>query len=570
MTGRWARLVVLPLLLAGCSLPLPREVHTVGDVAAGGRQGGPLQVIPPGPRVDASPTETVLGFLGAQADSDGGHAIARDFLAPEEAQRWRDDTEVLVYDPDRLEVAEVAGGSAARTSVRVTSLVTGGVRADGSFVLRRPAEVVETYGLTRVRGQWRLDTVPDGLRLTAADRQRSFAPVPVYYLALPGDDNDPHLVPDQVFLPVGGNLAATLVARLLRAPSEALGDSVRTAVPSGARLRQPVGLNAAGVVSVDLTGVAARPTGRAAEDLSAQVVWTLRALGSSFHSLRLLVDGTPLALPSGATSQDADAWGAYDPEGLGPKPPYFYVSGRRLRASIDLPAGPATVGEAGAAEAVPVDEVAVTPDRARLALVEHDSGGRATVRIGAVRGTSYPVVASGQALTSPSWGAGQLGLWMVRDGRELVRFDGGVSSVRVVGLPAGRLGALALSRDGVRVALAVAGHLYVGRLDLSGAAPVVVGLVEPQPALREVADLAWASSTELVALGSMTRTGQLVRVAVDGSATSVLDTAGLTPTAVAASPAGILVVSGSRLYVSAGGGFRLAQTDRVSGAVFPG
>lgn len=561
--------LLLAGLLAGCSLPLPHEVHEVGDGIAGSRQGGPLQVIPPGPQPDATPTEMVLGFLGAQADSNGRHAIARQFLDAQERKTWRDDTDVEVYDPDRLVVREIPGGTAAGTSVQVGFVVTAQVRADGSYVGQPPTPLVESYHLRREGGQWLLDEVADGLRLTAADQQRSFAAVPVYYLA-PEADVAPHLVPDQVFLPVDGNLAGTLVARLLRGPSVALGDSVRTAVPLGARLRRAVGQSAAGLVTVDLTGLRSRPSGAAVEALSAQLVWTLRSLGSGFRSLRLLLDGSPLR-PSGVTGdQDADSWSAYDPENLGPKPPYYFVSGRRLRSSVDLPAGPATVGDVASDGSIPVDQVAVTPDRSRLALLERGSGGRVTVRVGAARGSVFPVVASGVGLSSPTWGAGQLGLWLLRDDREVVRVDGGVRDVPVEGLPAGRVTSLALSRDGVRVALVVAGRVYVGRVDLSGGAPAVVGLTEPLRALHEVRQVVWASSTQLCVLGSLNRPVQVVRVAVDGSTSEVLDTVGLAPTAVAASPLSVVVLSGGRLFLSTGGGFRQAQPDPASAPAYPG
>ncbi len=559
--------LALPMLVSACSLPLSQEVHPAGDLVADPRQVAPLQVIPPGPRKDATPAETVLGFLGAQADSDDRHGIARQFLTPSARVGWHDDTVVRVYDPDHLVVAQEPGASPSTATVQVTSLLSDEVRADGSYVVRPSRRVAETYGLRRVGGQWLLTSVPDGLRLTAADRQRSFAAVPVYYLASQSAQHSPHLVPDRVFVPAGPDLAGILVARLLRPPSQALGSSVRTAVPTGTRLRRPVTQSANGVVTVDLTGMPSRPRGSAAEDLSAQLVWTLRTLGSGFQQLRLLVDGSPL--PDGEGTQDADAWGAYDPEGLGPKPPYFFVSDRRLRASVDLPAGPATVGEPGTNGAFPVDEVAVTPDRGRVALLEHGSGGD-TVRVGTLRGSTYPVAAHGSGLRSPRWGAGQLGLWLVRGERELVRVDDGVHPVPVEGLPPGRIRALALSRDGVRVALVVGDRLYVGRLDTAADGPVVKALTQPLPALHRVKDVTWAASTELVALGSLTRDDQVVRLAVDGSEASVLDIVGLRPTAVTASPVGVLVVSGGRLHLSTGGPFRQVQSDAASAPAYPG
>lgn len=558
------------LALGGCSLPLPGEVHPVGEVPAEERAGGALQVIPPGPKPGATPVETVLGFLGAQASSEGRHAVARQFLAQGERQRWRDDLDVQVYDPDRLSLRQVPTGVEGLAQVQVVSHVSAVVRADGSYATRPGVRVVEDYHLVRVGGQWLLDDVPAGLRLTAADRQRAFTPWPVFYLAPPSRDDDaPHLVPDLVFLPAGPDPARSLVLRLLRPPSQALAGSVTTAVPVGARLRQVL-TSPGGVVTVDLTGLRAGPKGHAAQDLSAQLVWTLRSLGTSFRGLRLLVDGQSLPVPGEDAVQGAGAWGAYDPQGLGPAPPYFYTSSRRLRASVELPASPATAGDVGDARAVPVDVVAVTTDRTRVALVDSLGPGPDTVRVGPLNGTAFPVVARGGSLTSPTWGSGQHGLWLVRDEREVVRVDDRLRRVAVHGLPRGRLSSMAVSRDGARVALVVAGRLYVGRVELGPEGPRVVGLALVLPGLHDATRVTWASSTELVVLGVVRRASQLLRVAADGSSVLALSTAGLAASDVTASPAGLVLLAAGRLYESSNGAFRPVQVGKPSAPAFPG
>jgi len=556
-------------LATGCSLPLPGGVHEVGDVGGEARQGRPLEVIPPGPRAGASPTETVLGFLSAQASAVGEHEIARRFLTPGESGRWDDGGEVQVYDPDRLQVRALAGGTAQEQVVRVTARVTGTVRADGSYLARPGDEVTEDYEVGRVQGEWRLRDVPDGLRLTMADLQRAFEPVPVYYLAPVVAERGPHVVPDVVFLPVEGDRVTALVRRLLAAPSQALAGSVRTAVPAGMRLRRAA-LSGSGVATVELVGGAVRPTGQGAQDLSAQVVWTLRSLGSAFRSLRLSVDGRPLAVPGGGATQDARDWEDYDPDGLGPNPPYLFTSGRRLRASVELPANPATSGDVGVGSAVPADVVALTPDRTTVALLDTSDPRDVVVRVGPLRGSQFPVVARAAGLSSPSWGSADHGLWLIRDGRDLVRVADGLKPVTVLGLPEGPLQWVSVSRDGSRVALVVAGRLHVGRVELVKGAPRVAGLTEVLPSLRAVTQVVWGSSTELVALGRRTRPNQVVRTTVDGSSAGTLNTAGLTPTEVAACPAGVVVASGDRLYLATRSGFRLVQTDASRAPVFPG
>jgi len=562
-------LVLLLVLSTGCSLPLSKGVHSVGEVQAPQRQVAPLDVIPPGPKAGATPVETVLGFLGAQASSDGRHAIARQYLSAQARTTWDDDVDVQVYDPDTLEVQQLGGGTTSDAVVRVAARVTALVRADGSYVARPDVMLTESYRLVRGQGGWQLAEVPDGLRLTAADRLRAFAPFPVYYLAPGVGDALPQLVPDQVFLPVGTDLARTLVSRLLRPPSQALLGSVATAVPDGSVVRE-VSASSSGVVTVDLGGVGSLPVGRHAQDLSAQLVWTLRSLGASFRGLRLEVQGRPLAVPGEKEVQDAGEWDTYDPQGLGPRPPYFFTSGRRLRSSIELPSSPATTGAVGDGRAVAVDEVAVTPDRTRVALLEESPSGVTTVRTGPLRGTSFGLVARVRRLTSPSWGSSRWGLWLVRDGREVVRLQNGLRHVPVAGLPSGSVSSLAVSRDGVRVALVVGGRLYVGRIELVAGSPRVVGLTQVLPALHAATRVTWESGTGLVVIGVLNRSVQVARVAVDGSSVQVLNTAGLVPRGVTASPAGVVLATANGLFLSTGGAFRQVQVLAASAPAFPG
>lgn len=569
MSRRPLRLVVVVVLAtAGCSLPLSPGVHPVGDAPAVQRPGLPLQVIPPGPKPGDTPVGTVLGFLGAEASSDGHHAIARQFLTPGASTGWKDDAQVEVYDPDELVVTQEPGATASATTVRVTAKVTALVRPDGSYVVTPGSTVVEEYPLVRKDQQWLLASAPPGLLLTEADRGRLFSPESIYYLAPVAPGSAPHVVPDQVFLPVGGDLATTLVSRMLEPPSAALAGSVWTAVPPRTSLRS-VTQSVSGVVTVDLVG-AETLSGSLAQSFSAQLAWTLRGLGPAFRGLRVLMDGRSLDVPGVGVVQDPDQWVTYDAEGEGTSPPYFFVSKRRLAASVDLPAGPATAGEPGDGHAIAVDAVAVTPDRVTAALLETGPGGLVTVRTGLLRGTSFPVVARATGLRSPSWGSGERGLWLLRGDRGVALLSQGLHPVMVDGLPAGHLDGLAVARDGVRIALLVGGGVYVGRIVFVGATPHVVGLTAILPLMHQARQVVWESGTELVVLGRLTRSVQVVRVAVDGSSSETLNTAGLVPTEIAASPGGVIVVSGQRLYLLTSGVFRQVQPDAASAVVYPG
>lgn len=559
------------LLLAStaCSLPLSHDVSAVRAVEAQRRKSGDIQVLPPGPKPSDTVSEVVAGFRGAQANAERKHAIARQFLTAPEATQWQDDAEVQVYDPDReVKLRVVPEGTARRTIVEVTSTVTGQISSDGSYQARAASRVTERYVLQRIKDEWRLSEVPNGLRLTSADRDRAYQPTSIYYLAAPVGDTPAHLVPDQVFLPRGTDPARTLVARLLRGPSDAVAQSVTSAFPSGTRLRT-VSISGAGVVTVDLDASLIGQPSSTLEALSAQLVWTLRALGPSFTGLRLLQSGTQVRVPTVAAVQDASDWASFDPEGLGPTPPYFFIAGRRLRSSLPLSSGPATAGGPTDRGSIAVDAAAVTPDRTQVALLTGTGPGAVTVTTGPLRGPFTPGPRA-RGLSSPTWGSGQYGLWLLQSGRQVVLLRNGhrvLETVTVLGLPQGQLQALAMSRDGARAALVVAGQVWVGRVEVVGGVPRIAGLSMVLPVLTRARALAWASGTELVVLGRLARDDQVVRLAVDGSAAVPLTSTGVRPVSVAASSAGVLVGSATGIYL-AGRSFTRVQTGALP--VYPG
>lgn len=537
--------VALLLCLTGCSLPLPKGVKSVGTVEGAQPARDALQVIPPGPAAGQTPEQAVTGFLNAEASSDDDHAIARTFLTPEEARSWRATGGTFVYDLDGLQLppAEVSGDEATAT---VTARVTGQVGADGTY-LARDDDVRETYRLRRVDGEWRLSDVPDGLRLTAADRDRAFRASDVYFVATTTPGASRHLVPDRVFLTAATDPVQVLVRRVLAGPSERLSPSV-LAAPS---LRATaVSEDGAGVVTVDLA--AARLSELQLQDLSAQLVWTLRSQGPAFTGLRLRMAGKALRPAGMPEVQDDGAWESYAPDRLGPTPPYYFVVGRRLRSSAVLPATTATAGDPGQGGAVGVDAVAVTPDRTQVALLDGTGTEQVTVRTGPLRGPTYRTAVSAPGLSSPTWGSGEQGLFLLQRSSQVVLLPPGATALTTVplqGRPPGRLNDLAVSRDGSRLAVAVDDRLYVGQLTRTAGRVSVDGLLPVAPQLR-VQSLAWSTGTELVVAA---RTGagpaQVLRVAVDGSVVTALNTGGLRPDEVAAAPGRVLFRSDGVLWL---------------------
>ncbi|MDT7570938.1 MAG: hypothetical protein QOE05_1112 [Actinomycetota bacterium] len=527
------------LLIAGCGLPLGDGVHEPGQVPAEERVGGDIQVLPPGPRDDASAIDIVRGFYGAQSSPDDAHASAREFLAPEIRAKWRDNVSVGVLDSGQLDVNPVPG---LPNALRVTGRTVAEIAGDGSYQPGLNQIDVEVVVRRGPRGRWLITKVPDGLLLSASDQLRSFRSRNIYYLAPPAAPGaaSSHLVPDQVFLPVTADNADGLVRRLLAGPSQLLGDSVSTAFPKGTALRGKVTTNTSGLVTVDLTATAARASAQQREQISAQLVWTLRG-SDDFSKLRLLSAGRPLPSGSGrqAVDRERNDWQPYDPNGLPARPPLYYISGRRLR-QLDAPAVPGS----DRSQREVMDLAAASPRGGGLALIERGRGG-AELRTGPFTGP-FQVRARAASLSFLSWGSGEAGVWYLQNGRVMLApLTGRPVNVPVDGLARyGPLAGVRVSRDGARVGL-IAGvgrarRLLIGRIAEQSGALRIVGVHGIAPNVEDVQDLTWEGATSLVALGLAAGIVGPVRVAADGSSVGIIARVGFDPgtepVAVAAAP----------------------------------
>lgn len=541
--------------LAGCSLPLPRGVHVSGEVQTEQRDPSDIEVLPPGPRKGSAPVDVVQGFLGAESSPEGQHAIARQYLSAE--ARWAD-KEVQVYDPASLRIVESTSGPTS-VDVAVTFTKLGLLAKDGAYSSLAPTKVKDSYTLARDRdGQWRITSPPFGLRLTPADRDRAFRARRLFYLS-PSPKATLHVVPDQVLLPVGRNDAQVAIERLLQAPSAAIAGSVTTAFPTGTKL-QSLQEERAGVYRVDLSSEALRASDRQRQALSAQLVWTLRGVVAGFQRMRLTAAGKTFAVPGEGDVQSADDWNVFDPEGLADGPLYF-IAGGRLRTTtngVTVGLGPP------ASRGLEVDAVAVTPDHTQIAVLRRGSDG-VTVRIGPVTAASYPSVLKAPGLSSPSWGSGELGLWMLDGSGKvlLVRSVGPPLRVAVTGVP-GPITSLAVSRDGTRVAVVAHGALFVGRVAREPGGPRVIGAVPVAPELAGVTQVVWRDGTTLVALGALSDTFVPVLLSVDGSSVRPLPVSGLPSKAqqVATFPRGTAVTAAGHLYLLSALGFRAGPAGR--------
>lgn len=511
----------LAVLAVGCaSLPessaatVLRKVPLVGRIA---EQPNIRQDVPPPPQ-DGRPDEIVAGFFTALTVADQGHDRARAFLTRQERLRWRDDAQVIV-----TENAPAVGKPDAAQRVPVTFRPVGVVHRDGSY---QPAtgpaadRVSWLLPMSREFGQWRIAGLPKtaGVVLSLAQFERIYQAFPVYFL----DPSGQRVVPDPRYLSSDSQALPTqLVQALLAGPSDWLAPVARSALGAPVSLLNvTVGIDR--VVSVDMSGLNLLPETQRRLAL-AQLAWTLTSQ-LVVTGMRITSDGRPVDLPEAQRPVSFTAFGGFDPDAAPSNVTVYFVrdgavftlDGRRL---------PGPAGRGG----YRLDSVAISDDQLALAGVA-DSPGGDTLYLGPLRAALDPVL-SARSLSRPTWDRASSSFWVVRDGTQVVQvtLDGRIGTVGLDrGNLVGPIGAVRMSRDGVRVAV-LAGlpggqRLYVGRVRsrvAEGGRPVTVVLEAMRQiggGLVDVRDVAWASSVTLDVVGREA-SGKLAvwQVPVDGA-----------------------------------------------------
>lgn len=504
------------LALAGCSqIPTSGPVRQ-GDLVAATVDDPFIRVLPHPPAPGLSPEAVVSGFLAATAGFEDDHAVARLYLTSDAAARWDPSTKVTVYPDDPgLDVTAVGHEVEVRTLAEAT------IDADGLLTPGPGRPLRRDFGLTRIDGEWRIDSLPDGLLLSRSDVARSFRAFDLYFLSPQGD----RLVPDPVFIPIDRPGAATsLVRALIDGPTPWLAPAVRSAFPEGTQLLVDAVPVENGVARVDLSADALTASDADRQRMAAQLVWTLTQL-TEVTAVTVTVEGSPLELPVGATRQTTATWAAFDPNAPPVLPSgYLVLHGAMAEYTEGRPEP--VPGVLGSGEEVVRDPTATSAGDL-FAAVSGD--GRTLLLQGRYTPDVLTPVVTGTDLAAPSFD-GYDRLWSVdrtADGSTVqVRLPEG-RSPRVVApaLDGVRVVALRLAADGTRAAVVVERHDRTGQLFLARVAPVeggftLDGLRRVERQLVDVRDVAWSASDSLVVLGRQAGSAlQPFTVTIDGTLT---------------------------------------------------
>lgn len=534
-------------------MPVTGDVKAVDASQPGDSQ---VQVYAVPPREGAAPIEVVDGFLESMTSDDPDFRTTRKYLTVEAARTWQpsEGITVLAKAPNRN--GPTIHDKARRTTETTYTLngdQVASVDAQSSYRPLAPSEYAQTLHLVREKGtdgkqEWRIDIVPDGLVLGQSDFKRLYRSVNKYYFAAGRTDERPALVADPVYVrnrtdPVTRMDTATQTVRtLLAGPSNWLRPVVDSRFPAGTALKSGVTSLAPddqNVLKVPLNKKADKVGQGACRMMAAQVLFTLRDLTSArVGQVELQGARGPLCSLGADEAEDFSSNHGSD----APDSQYFVDDKghvQRIPGSSKGAGDPEPVTGPLGDGAVAMSAVGVARDEQLAAGVSENQQNLYVSSVVVESEPAAPVVTSKakdpeDRLSAPSWD-GNGDLWVAdRDPADprLLRLADGAGEpqeVAVPGLNGGRIEALRMSADGVRIALRVSkgGHttLHIGRVERHGSGKSeqvsVEDLRRAAPQLADVSAVSWSGRSRLVVVGKEEGGVQQVRyVQADGSTSS--------------------------------------------------
>ncbi|MGQ0464831.1 MAG: LpqB family beta-propeller domain-containing protein [Sporichthyaceae bacterium] len=517
-------------LLTGCA-----EIPSSGGVgvavnapAAEQPRGQAVRVFAEGPSDGDGVYSIVSGFLQASSTVEDGLRTARKYLTGGASARWRSTSGVTVYDHTKLRIS-----ARDATRLEVTAPAEGIVDGQGVYRASAPGrKATALFGLVRENGNWRIDTLPDGLLISRQDFEREYAALDLHYPA--GGGHSAVLVPDPVHLRRLPELPTDLVTALFRGPSRWLAPAVRSAVPPEAALASQVEV-ASGVARVLLTPASVPTDGVDRNTMLAQLVMTLTDVGG-ITAVEVLAGDRPVTLAGSARLTRNDVL-LYQPADLRPPaPPAYY-----LQDGVSYVVGPP--GAQGPFEpGLKLKEIAAAPGGNLLAGVSEDRTTLWTATRDAPTRLTERLV--GVDLRSASFD--QDGNLWVLDGTPETRVlrrigpDGALAEVKVDGFVSRQVERLRVSADGIRLAMVLdtveGQQVYLALVTGSGPELRVGSLRRLGYSLIAPRDVAWAEPDRLAVLAAQRDAApQPFALALSGTvselAPSLADISGLTASA---------------------------------------
>jgi len=236
--------VVLALIVTGCaSIPESGQVGE-SDPQADINRDVAYTFNPAGPANDATPTSIINGFILAATGIQGDFSTAREFLTESAAEEWDPSAQTTIY--NGRPIVDATGGDQYTVELaEVGSLDDAGVLEIADDGATRDVD----FRLTQVDGQWRIDELPDGIHLDAAQFRALFNTQTLYFY----DPTYEYVVPDVRWMLNTPDQPTTIVNALLDGPAEYLEGAVVTAFPADAELYRDTVAVTSGTAQVDFT-----------------------------------------------------------------------------------------------------------------------------------------------------------------------------------------------------------------------------------------------------------------------------------------------------------------------------
>lgn len=512
----WKKLtaaLAVTVLVAGCST-LPQD--TDPQVLRSFEASETMQPVP-GPSPGADPDILLRDFFSAGAFPSQQYQGSRAYLTEATAKSW--DPSVSTRVLDRIDLNTQPGATEDERHIIIRGTQVGTLGTGGVYQPENSEYTAEIV-MKRVDDEWRIDSVPNGVVIERTDMRNHYSPHNVYFF----DPSGQVLVGDRRWIYNGmQSLETTLLTLLVSGPSQHLSPGVVNQLPGDATF---IGFNE-GVYQ--FTGFSSLGD----EDrlsFAAQVVWTL-ANANIPGPYAITVDGAPLVEDFPTLTLDDVA--EYNPEAYTNAVSTLFAlrDGKVSRVSSgSVTLLPGFLGQGD------IDSVAISTSADVVAAVR--GGDNPVLTVGGLDGGASSDVLNAKTITRPSFEYSANGLWAVLDGDTPVRVARSATTGELVHteadivLPEGAEGAISefqLSRTGVRVAMIMDGHVYVGIVTRPGPGERrITNVTEVAPVLGDSAlSIAWRQDGALLVGTSMPEL-PIWRVEPDGSAASALPSGNLT------------------------------------------
>ena len=272
-------------LLAGCvAIPSSGGVNQGPPVQNGGN--GSIVDAPLGPQRNASKSEIFADFLQAATSSAANYEIAREFLTAKASNTWDPTASVLIREKPANPV-DVGANSFAYTVSTKASVNALGVYSEQAT----DSDETLNYSFSKVKGQWRISRLPDGLVLSRDSFENSFNDYPIYFF----DPEYHYLVPDVRWFPTGTTVPNRIVAALLAGPADWLQGGVVSSALAGIKAGSPVSVRNNTAV-VDLSADAASAKAVVLARISNQLNSSLDVTSLAISHVSITAHGAPLAV----------------------------------------------------------------------------------------------------------------------------------------------------------------------------------------------------------------------------------------------------------------------------------